>query len=382
MFNLKANKRGPMGIKSALYLLTSLLVQANLIMPCNFHTPGALYNPHEAYSLNKDLENGYWNQDGSTKDPSIKILEQVPEGERYGECHNYALSKALGLKGKIPEELPLFGCSDWWDDEINFLRDYCEKTDKPKPGDIARYTKWSWDTLSTRTTHTALVYDYENDLVESKWWIWNDVLIHPTHTLPESWLGDVEYYTIVIPQDEIIKDIKRKLSEQNHFTQKVQKERTTLHNWLIDLSNGKENERIRFKGQRSADPSVQIATALKQCMLIDINTTNEDAQSPLMLAAKHNKSDIVKTLLTYKANPNLQDKDGNTALILASKNNSTATIALLHAHALCNRKLRDNSGNKASYYEYQHNPPAPRILRRMAKPTKSAEAAFWNTINS
>lgn len=49
----------------------------------------------------------------------------------------------------------------------------------------------------------------------------------------------------------------------------------------------------------------------------DINTTNEQGQTPLMLAAGKGHTSTVEQLLKHKANTDAKDTDGNTALIHA-----------------------------------------------------------------
>lgn len=51
--------------------------------------------------------------------------------------------------------------------------------------------------------------------------------------------------------------------------------------------------------------------------------------SPLMIAAKYNRIDIVKTLLAAGADKNLKNKDGKTALDIATARNFSELSAIL-----------------------------------------------------
>lgn len=60
----------------------------------------------------------------------------------------------------------------------------------------------------------------------------------------------------------------------------------------------------------------------------DVNEISEDL-SPLMIAARYNKVDIIKVLLANGANPNVKNEKGFTALKYAQLSNATEAIAIL-----------------------------------------------------
>ncbi len=59
---------------------------------------------------------------------------------------------------------------------------------------------------------------------------------------------------------------------------------------------------------------------------------NNEGNTPLMIATNKNLKDTVKTLLEFKANPNIQNLQGNTALHLAILAKSPDIVKLLLAH--------------------------------------------------
>lgn len=75
---------------------------------------------------------------------------------------------------------------------------------------------------------------------------------------------------------------------------------------------------------------------------VDVDAKNNSEATPCHIAAKTNRSDILDVLLSSKANPNLQDDEGNTSLhisILEACDEAMAT--LLHFH-----KINPNILNK------------------------------------
>ena len=61
----------------------------------------------------------------------------------------------------------------------------------------------------------------------------------------------------------------------------------------------------------------------------DVNASNEDGRTALMLAAAAGRAAAVKSLLRGGANVSAQDKDGKTALMLATKFARTEVVKLL-----------------------------------------------------
>ena len=60
----------------------------------------------------------------------------------------------------------------------------------------------------------------------------------------------------------------------------------------------------------------------------DVNETSED-MTPLMVAARYNKVEIIKVLLENGARPEVKNEKGFTALKFAQLSNATEAIAIL-----------------------------------------------------
>uniref|UniRef100_A0A1X7SNA7 Uncharacterized protein n=1 Tax=Amphimedon queenslandica TaxID=400682 RepID=A0A1X7SNA7_AMPQE len=85
---------------------------------------------------------------------------------------------------------------------------------------------------------------------------------------------------------------------------------------------------------------------LLQLETVNINHTNEEGKTALMLACERGHEDIVHSLLSAGANVNIQDNYGWTALMIASKHNFISIIhMLLEAHA--NPHLKKSNGSSA-----------------------------------
>lgn len=99
----------------------------------------------------------------------------------------------------------------------------------------------------------------------------------------------------------------------------------------------------------------RLATLLKQGA--DSNARDAEGYTPLMLSAgRTDGTEALKLLLSYKAQPDTQAKDGRTALMLtALAGNSDGAQILLAAKA--NPNLSDAQGKTALMYALEHEQP-------------------------
>ena len=85
---------------------------------------------------------------------------------------------------------------------------------------------------------------------------------------------------------------------------------------------------------------------LLQLETVNINHTNEEGKTALMLACEGGHADIVHSLLSAGANVNLQDNNGCTALMRASEHNHISIINML-LQANANPHLKTSNGSNA-----------------------------------
>jgi hypothetical protein len=327
-------------LAQSLFFAAHLLVATSLCAAENNHTPNNIRQA-SLKKLRMDLfMGGALNADGTLKDPSSKILNKQQEEERYGECHNYAISKKLGLVGKIHKILPIAGLNDWHT-IFKFTENYCKEVAIPQKGDLITYYD---NNTSTTVLHTGLVLD--DDMVESKWSTFPEVLAHPTFHIPANWGNHVRYHRIIKPTEEIIEDIQNKIPKCNDTK---------------ELCTAYKNDFL-FYAEQGDHAAMQ--KLWQNVMCIDKNIKNSGEQSLLMIGAKTNNSDLVKKAIKLGINPNQQDKNGKTAIQLAKENGHLSMVALLK--------------NKP----YQQKSFLYRTLKHIAKPSKTAENSFWETTHS
>lgn len=284
--------------------------------------------------LRKSLDYGYVDENGKIEDPSIKIVEAIPQGKRYGVCHDYAISKLLGLKGLIPETFPIRGNGDWYD-EFNFLEDYCQEVSETEKeaNDLAIYKN-----NHGFIRHTGLVVD--SNTIESKWGTCPAILSHPPLTVPLHYGDNIHYYRLTTPPHIVIEDMKKKTAHSNNIRRKCR----IVNEWLVHHAT---HSWIDF-----------LKETLEANMCADVNTRNSEKQSLLMIAAKNDDTPMVKMLLDYNADVNRQDTHGNTALHLAAKNGSGAIMRALYKKN-CNKDLKDNNGHDAFHYYRDYGSVCP-----------------------
>jgi len=78
----------------------------------------------------------------------------------------------------------------------------------------------------------------------------------------------------------------------------------------------------------------------------DINSQNNQGNTPLMLAAKIGNMRILDIILSHNPEINLQNKKGSTALIIAAKTGQFHVVKKLVTNG-ADIKMRDNKGNTA-----------------------------------
>ena len=64
-------------------------------------------------------------------------------------------------------------------------------------------------------------------------------------------------------------------------------------------------------------------------LLLDVDVKNKDGDTPLILAAKNNQVKMVGMLLRFGADVDVRNKDEDTPLILAAKNNQVKIVGML-----------------------------------------------------
>ncbi|XP_073410227.1 KN motif and ankyrin repeat domain-containing protein 1 [Dendrobates tinctorius] len=95
-----------------------------------------------------------------------------------------------------------------------------------------------------------------------------------------------------------------------------------------------------------ATKDMQVVEELFSCG--DVNAKASQAgQTALMLAVSHGRIDMVRALLVFRADVNIQDDEGSTALMCASEHGHVEIVKLLLAQAGCNAALEDNDGSTA-----------------------------------
>ena len=121
----------------------------------------------------------------------------------------------------------------------------------------------------------------------------------------------------------------------------------SLH--INDHAVHQEDENMNFSFELALLEAVTVGhneaiEFLLQLETVNIDHTNEEGKTALMLACERGHEDIVHSLLSAGANVNLQDNNGWTALMRASEHNHISIInMLLQANANSHLKISDGS---------------------------------------
>ncbi|HKK44994.1 MAG TPA: ankyrin repeat domain-containing protein [Balneolaceae bacterium] len=79
---------------------------------------------------------------------------------------------------------------------------------------------------------------------------------------------------------------------------------------------------------------------------VNIDTVDQDGNTPLMVAAQVGNPRIVDIILNHKPDVNLQNKNGDTALIIAAKTGQLEIVKKLVSHEAY-LSTQNNDGNTA-----------------------------------
>ena len=117
----------------------------------------------------------------------------------------------------------------------------------------------------------------------------------------------------------------------HHVLQEDENMNFTFELALLEAVTAGNNEAVEF---------------LLQLETVNIDHTNEEGMTALMLACERGHEDIVLSLLIARANVNIQDNEGWTALMVASKYNHISIIHML-LQANANPHLKTSDGSNA-----------------------------------
>ncbi len=111
---------------------------------------------------------------------------------------------------------------------------------------------------------------------------------------------------------------------------------------VVATDSSELNPQDKISKSPAAEPAIDLQTFLDAALngetdtiqsaldsKFDVNSTNEQKRSGVMLAAFNGHTDIVKLLVRNGASPNLRDSSGRTALMFASTGDNQDTVEFL-----------------------------------------------------
>lgn len=201
--------------------------------------------------------------------------------------------------------------------------------------------------------------------------------------IPTRKVGDVYsaisplFYTIAIKNTDIVKLL---IQAKADLDWKLQKDMKVLD--FAVMQNHREMIQVLIEAKVNPHQSPAFITAAAagyreslQALIdakVDPNMKNQD-ETALHRAAYHGHCEIASLLLAAKADPDLQDNDGNTALITAASSSNEKMFHLL-IDAKANLNIKNHKGKTAlSKATYHNNPEIVQLLlEAKAEPERSA----------
>lgn len=338
-------------ISTASIAMTSSEIDSPLIDPTQLrYMPTEAPDNHSITTIRKKLDGHSTPEKTASLCPAIDIIKIEKPGQRKGVCYRVAMKKSLKLTKKEIDSLPMLGCDDWTDKELNIFNDYYEQTDIPTAGTLAVYLD---SKKNYSIPHFGIVQS--NGKIRSKFAVSRGIYDHPLWYLPNNWGDCVVFYNLKnrwLNKENLLIDLKKKLYNAPHIQATLE---NIQDNFFHYCHYAHANNSLTYPPITT--PGFFIYARLKQCPNINIDMRDKKLLTPLMLASERGSLNIALVLVDNNADLNLQNDKGETALHLAAKNNHcNVVIFLLNRGA--NPDIPDNKGNKPAipFYATYHTP--------------------------
>ncbi|NXY70774.1 KANK4 protein, partial [Glareola pratincola] len=116
----------------------------------------------------------------------------------------------------------------------------------------------------------------------------------------------------------------------------------------LDLQNRAGYTAVMLTPLAAAETGEDMEVVMKLLKEGDVNLrAAQGGQTALMLGVSHERDDMVRALLSCRADVNLQDEEGTTALMVACRLGNADIVRLLLAQPGCQVALTDKGGNSA-----------------------------------
>lgn len=258
-------------------------------------------------------------------DPStIKCLRSEKIHERFDTCYTVAATEILGITGQATEKLKIDDSSDIIT-TCKFLQ-YFIHTKNPIKDSLAVYVNKD-DYIAHMAVVTQCQEGFENQcLIKDKWGVKTEIIEHSLFNTPQVYGSRVFFYNLNTCKTLMLRRMQRDIQQ----SPSIQNDLKEARKQLIMLANGKKiPTSLRMQANGLETPYSKMWYLLKTHMGLSIDTVNINGKTPLMLTALRGDIILLKLLLSMKANINLRDKDGNTALHLAASNKENEAVHTL-----------------------------------------------------
>lgn len=253
---------------------------------------------------------------------NIKIIKTEKIGDRFDTCFTCAITEHLNITGEAPEKLKI-NCATDLITECKILEKYYKPIEQPIYDCLVVYTE-----DNKLITHFGIITkvtpdNFFNCKTKQKWGTIKNIIKTDLFNIPDSYGDNAYFYKLKNKyQKDKLLFLELLQSDISH-SQTIKKSLLYAERLLLKLAAG-NNISHKDDSQFNSCKEIFYKTLylLKTCMGLNINAqTYLDKKTPLMLAVERNDTDLVDLFLEMKANINKQDSEGNTALILSTKNN-------------------------------------------------------------
>ena len=254
--------------------------------------------------------------------PNNIVVQNTRPKDLPGVCYNVAMKKSLGLSTEQFQHIQkhMVGALDWIA-IIDMPFKFFQQQEFPQRGSLAVYSR------NKRIQHFGIIK--ENGRIESRLGTISQIIEHDYWDIYDHYGKMLSFWKLKEEyhgqngKKKLFDEIMHIIEESNIMKQLLY----DAHKLLFAFAENK-NTNANFSICPLL-PGKDFYDLLDTVMGLDINKSNENGETALMLAAKTGHYPIVNWLLKYNANTKLKNKDNLTAFDLAHKNKHFTITDLL-----------------------------------------------------
>jgi len=271
--------------------------------------------------------------------------------ERLGACIDVAIRSVFNIT-KQSSSLLRLPVAEQWIEDLKVLDMYFEQTAQPTENGLIVYahTNLLDKKKYFQITHFGQIICVNNNAVtvRSKSGNFRQIIDHSIEYILSEYGTHAFFFTLKNKYKKDTQLLHLELEDAISENQHITTHKKTCEKILLQIAQGNlilYNSWYDFIVDTTVNDRPYNTTyqTIKRRISVNINTTNNNQETPLMLAAQRGDLPLVQLLVQYRAETDRKNNAHQTALDLAKKNSHADVVAFLTSI---------NSKAPSQYYEY------------------------------